>query len=113
MTETMKTQDEYQAGYIVDVLRRHIRPWCSVMDGTELPSEDQLRYSLTRAMTSGKAFSEEWTIDAMGYRDWNLDYRKTPDGFNVSLRYRGDNQEAAAAAHRCNSELHDTFKPER
>ncbi len=79
------------------ILRRHILPHCQTRWGN-LPGED----ALAAALDSGRYFME-WTIDAMGPRDWKIDQHESDH--RLSVRYRGSDPEAQAAERACNLEL--------
>lgn len=87
----------------IEILRDHILPWCQTSEGL-LPDQDRL----WSALATPSMRWTEWTLDAFGRRDWKIDENR--DG-TVSVRYRGEDPEARAAAVACNQELQGDFDP--
>lgn len=88
------------AADVMDTLRRHILPHCSNWEG-DLPSANDLERNLNREGWY------EWTIDAIGKRDWKLDRVTNWETLtqHYAIRYRGDDPDATTAAEACNVDL--------
>lgn len=82
---------------VLEILRKNIVPHCHTAAG-DLPMAEELEYWIEK----GEGGYGEWTIDAMGARDWKLDRDRTG---SFSVRYRGEDPKAHAAAAACNEEL--------
>ena len=81
---------------VMSALRRHVLPFCFASGG-DIPSVDLLGMWLAHGSPG-----REWTIDAIGARDWKLDLVREGE---YLVRYRGTDPRAAEAAVACNVEL--------